>query len=149
VDSPPSDLINRPKDLPERSLKAVVLWALTLFSAAIFIAAAVPKLGGYGFFSQRFEAWGYPGWLEMGVGIAEVVSSVFLILPATAFYAAIVLGLIMVGAIYTHLALGTAVLALFPLVLLGALTYIAWMRRPQRLRASQPRVTTSLPRTHS
>jgi uncharacterized membrane protein YphA (DoxX/SURF4 family) len=148
VDSPPSDLVNRQKELPNRSLKIVALWALTLFSAAIFIAAAVPKIGGYGFFSQRFDAWGYPGWLETGVGIAEVVGSIFLIIPATSFYASIVLGAIMAGAIYTHLAMGTAVFALFPLILLLGLCYIAWMRRPEALRSTQPRVSTSVPRTN-
>jgi uncharacterized membrane protein YphA (DoxX/SURF4 family) len=142
-------LANRAKEVPQRSLKTVALWAVTLLSAVIFISAAVPKIGGYGFFSQRFSAWGYPDWLEIGVGIAEVVSSVFLIIPATAFYAAAVLATIMAGAIYTHLALGSAVFALFPLVMIGALGYIAWIRRPQRLRSTQPRVHTSLPRTHA
>ena len=148
MDSPPSDLARRTKDVPHRSLKTVALWALTLLSSALFIAAAVPKLGDYGFFAARFEEWGYPGWFELGVGIAEIVGAIFLIIPATSFYAAGVLGLIMAGAVYTHLAFGVAAYAIVPALLFMGLAYIAWQRRPQRLRSRTPRVTTSTPRTN-
>lgn len=148
MESPPSDLVNRAKDVPHRSLKTVALWALTLLSSALFIAAAVPKLGDYGFFAARFDEWGYPGWFELAVGIAEVVGAIFLIIPGTAFYAAGLLGVIMAGAIFTHLAFGMAAYAIVPALLLIGLAYIGWQRRPERLRSRQPRVTTTTPRTN-
>lgn len=147
TDAPPSDLIRRHKDVPQRSLKQVGIWALTLLTSLLFIAAAVPKLGGgYSFFSERFQEWGYPGWFELAVGIAEVVSAIFLIIPATAFYAAGVLAVIMLGAIYTHLALGVAAYAILPAIMLCAVGIIGWVRRPRRLHSSKPRVTTTTPR---
>ncbi|WP_168210458.1 DoxX family protein [Persicimonas caeni] len=147
MDSPPSDLIARQKDVPHRSLKTVGVWALTMLTSALFIAAAVPKLGGgYSFFAERFQEWGYPGWFETGVGIAEVVSAIFLIIPTTAFYAAGVLAVIMLGAIYTHVALGVAAYAVLPAVMLCAVAIIGWVRRPQRFRSTKPRVTTTTPR---
>ncbi len=147
MESPPSDLINRSKDVPHRSLKTVGLWAVTLLSSVLFIAAAVPQIGDYGFFSERFEQWGYPGWFQLGIGIAEIVAAIFLIIPSTAFYAAGVLMVIMGGAVFTHLALGEAVYAIVPAIMLLALGVIAWARRPQRLRSRKPRVTTTTPRT--
>lgn len=140
MSSPPSDLINRSKTRVERSPGTMALWALTILISLIFIAAAVPKLGSFGFFGDLFERWGYPDWLEMGVGIIEFVAAIFLIIPSTAFFAACTLAAIMVGAIITHLALGTALNALIPLAMLGALLYIAWVRRPQAAHTEQPSV---------
>lgn len=140
MDSPPSDLVHRSKAYPNRSLKNVATWAVTLIASAIFIAAAVPMLGGYGFFEERFQQWGYPDWFQMTVGIIEVISAIFLIIPTTAFYASLALAAIMAGAIYTHLVLGQAALAIVPVVMLGLLAFIGWMRRPRRLRTHTPRV---------
>ncbi len=141
MDSPPSDLIHRPKPIHDRSLKVVAVWAATLFTSVIFIAAAVPMLGGVGFFVERFKNWGYPFWFETVVGITEVVAAVFLIVPSTAFYSALVLAAIMCGAIYTHLVLGQALLAIVPALMLSLLVFIGWARRPRRLRTRQPRAT--------
>lgn len=129
--APPSDLVGREKRIPHRSLKKTALWAITLLTSATFIAAAVPKMAGVGFFIERFEAWGYADWFEKAVGISEFVAAVFLIIPATSFYAALVLGAIMVGAIITHLAFGSALLAVVPAFFLGLLMIIAWVRRPK------------------
>jgi uncharacterized membrane protein YphA (DoxX/SURF4 family) len=128
--SPPSDLINRPKTYPHRSLKRTAIWGATLVVATIYIAASVPKLGGFGFFDARFEQWGYPYWFELTVGVIEATAAIFLIIPTTAFYSALALAVIMVGAIFTHLVFGQAALAVVPLIMLCLLAFIGWMRRP-------------------
>lgn len=143
--SPPSDLVNRTKTKLVHDSKNTALWLLTLATSAIFIAIALPKLGGFGFFQEAFEQWGYPGWVELGVGILEFVGAVFLIIPTTAFFAAWILGAIMVGAVATHLVFGPVGFVIAPLLMLVVLVFIGWMRRPNALRTSQP--PTSSPRT--
>lgn len=138
MQAPPSDLVNRPKSKREHSNKTIAIWMLTLLTSALFIAASLPKLAGFGFFDTAFARWGYPYWLELTVGIVEFVSAVFLIIPTTAFFAALALSVVMVGAIITHLALGDAVLAILPLVLLGILAFLARVRRPQAGRTETP-----------
>lgn len=140
MSAPRSDLVDRNKTRIEYSPRTIVLWGTTIVVALIFIVAALPKLGGFGFFEDAFERWGYPGWLEMGVGIIEFIGAVFLIIPTTAFFAAILLGAVMVGAIITHLFLGNPLNVFVPLLVLAALVFVGWARRPQAAQTRQPRV---------
>lgn len=132
--SPPSDLINRPKTSLNLSMERVVYWSVTLIVATVYLAASMPKLGGFGFFDERFELWGYPHWFEVLIGVIEATAAIFLIIPATALYSAGVLMLIMLGAVVTHLAFGHALLAIVPILMLGVLGYIGWMNRPANVR---------------
>lgn len=133
IDAPPSDLINRPKVYANRSPRRTAVWGIILLLSTLFLAASMPKLGGFGFFDARFERWGYPYWFELLIGMAEASAAIFLIIPSTAFVAAIALGVIMIGAIITHLAFGEAALALIPLIMLGFLAFVGWNRRPNRV----------------
>jgi putative oxidoreductase len=143
MQAPPSDLVNRPQSQRQHSNKTLAVWLLTLLTSALFIAASLPKLAGFGFFETAFARWGYPGWLELMVGIVEFVGAVFLIIPTTAFFAAMALSAVMVGAIITHLALGHPVLAILPFMVLGILMFLAWVRRPSAARTEQPEPTSS------
>lgn len=141
--SPPSDLANRSKTRTEHNTKTIALWVLTMLTSVVFIVAAVPKLGGFGFFGSLFERFGYPDWLEMGVGIIEFVGAIFLIIPTLTFYAALALGAVMVGAIVSHLVFGPPIAALMPFIVLCVLALLAWARRPDALRTTQPRPSSA------
>lgn len=130
INSPPSDLINRTKTYSNRSTKRTLVWAIILILSTVYLAASLPKLGGFGFFDARFERWGYPHWFEMVIGILEAAAAIFLILPSTTVYAAGVLGIIMLGAIFTHLFFGQAILAIIPLIMLCLVVFVGWTRRP-------------------
>lgn len=131
LDAPRSKLAMKSTRPRRPSLKTAILWAITILTALLFIMASVPKIGGVAFWEMQFEEWGFPEWFQMTVGIVEFVAAIFLIIPRTAFYSAIVLAALMVGAIATHLAVGVALYAIVPAAMLGLLAYIGWMRRPE------------------
>ena len=111
------------------------IWALTMILALIYVMAGVPKVGAFDFIAARFEeVWGYPDWFRTLIGGLEFIGGVFLIIPSTAFYAASMLGGIMLGAMYTHLALGNPSFAPIPAICLILLMIVAYTRRPDYLR---------------
>ncbi|MFO1535786.1 MAG: DoxX family protein [Thermoplasmatota archaeon] len=118
--------------------RARLLLGLCILLALAFLASGGSKLANADSssglpFGQQFVAWGYPAWARFVVGAAEVAGAIGLLVPATRFYASGSLTLLMLGAITTHLRVGEAAYAPFPLAL-GLLTAtVAWASRPERL----------------
>ena len=114
------------------------LWTITILLSLLFVGAGIPQVGAVDFVAQRFqEVWGYPDWFRMMIGGLEFVGGIFLIIPQTAFWAALGLSVIMLGAIYTHVALGDPAFAPIPFVVLVLLGVVAYARRPPQLRGEQ------------
>lgn len=105
-----------------------VLWALQIFSAAIFLFAGVSKLAGVPMMVQMFGVIGIGQWFRYVTGTIEVVSAVLLLIPSIASYGAAALAVTMIGAIITHLFIvgGNPAMAV---VLLASTATIAWARR--------------------
>jgi uncharacterized membrane protein YphA (DoxX/SURF4 family) len=106
--------------------RRVGYWASAVGLALVYILAGVPKLGGFSDALHRFQEWGYSDEFMMFIGISEFVAAILLVIPRTAFYSAIYLGTIMVGAIYTHLAFDSVLWALLPAFCLSFLAFIAY-----------------------
>lgn len=102
------------------------LWLAALISASVFWAAAVAKLSGS--MNHQFEAWGYDARLALVIGVVELLGAIGLLLPRTAGWSALGLGVLMLAAVGTHLTHGDAVAALLPAGLLGLLTLVLWGR---------------------
>lgn len=98
---------------------AVVLWALQVVLALVFVGSAVGKLTGDPAIVAVFDALGPLAWLRYPVAVAEIVGAVGLLVPATTALAAAALTLLMLGAVSVHLfvAGGSVVPALVVLVL--------------------------------
>jgi len=96
--------------------------------ALIFVLAGVAQLISADIVVERFQVWGYPVSLVPVVGLIEVIGALALLVPSVASLGAIGLGLVMVGAIITHVAFGSAPFALVPLVLLVPLAWVAYRR---------------------
>ena len=103
-------------------------WLLVLS----FVAGAVAKFApGETFagdpYSEQFADWGYPSWFRFVVGSGEVVGVVLLLVPRRRFLGAALLGVILVGAILTHIVnqdpLSEAVMAPTCLALVGVVAY--------------------------
>ena len=81
---------------------------------------------------ETFARWGYPAWAPTVVALAELAGAAMLLVPHVARRAAAGLGIVMVGAIATHLRHGEWLAALVPLVLVVLLGIIvanpAWSR---------------------
>lgn len=105
------------------------VWALQILLAFAFLAAGAQKLLGTQAMVDMFTQIGLGQWFRWLTGLLEVGAAIMLLVPVTAFFGAILVVCIMVGAVFTHLAVigGSAVPAVILLCLAGA---VAWLRRP-------------------
>ena len=108
-----------------------ILWALQIFSAAMFLFAGVSKLAGVPTMVQTFGVIGVGQWFRYLTGTIEVVSAVILLIPSVASYGAAALVATMIGAIITHLFIVGGNPAM-PIMLLASTATIAWARRRGR-----------------
>jgi putative oxidoreductase len=109
--------------------RLITLWTLSGVVALAFMAAAGGKLAGAAAMVEAFDKIGLGQWFRYFTGLLEVAAGIGLLIPRYAFHAAVLLALVMVGAIIAHLAVlgGSPVPAIALLVLSGI---IAYLRKP-------------------
>jgi uncharacterized membrane protein YphA (DoxX/SURF4 family) len=108
--------------------RLITLWILSGLIALAFIAAGAAKLAGAAAMVEVFDKVGFGQWFRYFTGLLEVVAGIGLLISRYAFYAAVLLAIIMVGAIIAHLTvLGTPPAA--PVVLLVLSGTIAYLRK--------------------
>jgi putative oxidoreductase len=120
-------------------LKEVVLWIITLFVALVCLRSGWLKVTGNIFWVRDFHRWGYPDWFRIVIGITELTSMAFLLVPRFASYGASLFALVMLGAIFTHYTHNETSRLPFNLLLLTLSLVIVVLRRPsfpQRARKS-------------
>jgi putative oxidoreductase len=107
----------------------IALWALQVLAAAAFLAAGGGKLAGAQPMVATFEKIGLGQWFRVLTGVLEVSGAIALLVPRFAFYGAVLLAAVMVGAIVTHLTVlgGSPVPALVLLLITGT---VAYLRKP-------------------
>ena len=117
--------------LPANSgkVRLITLWILSGLVALAFLGAGGAKLAGAAAMVGLFDKVGHGQWFRYFTGLLEVAGGIGLLIPRYAFYAAGLLGVVMVGAIIAHVTvLGTSPAA--PIVLLVLSGTIAWLRKP-------------------
>src|SRR4051812_18767092 len=82
----------------------VTCWVLQVLAAAAFLAAGASKLAAVPVMVEMFARLGVGQWFRFVTGALEVIGAVGLLVPRAAFYGALLLALVMVGAIVVHLA---------------------------------------------
>ena len=113
--------------------RAVASWVIV---ALLALAYAIVGLGKFGPDSaEMFGAWGYPGWFAIVIGVLELAGAVGLLVPKTTRYAIIGLTVIMLGAVYTHLANGETTDVARPGIFLALLWGVWWLRGSRSLPA--------------
>jgi len=109
--------------------RLITLWILSGLAALAFLGAGGGKLAGGAAMVEVFNNVGLGQWFRYFTGVLEVAGAIGLLISRYAFYAAILLAIVMVGAIIAHLTvLGTSPVA--PVVLLVLSGTIAWLRKP-------------------
>src|SRR5262245_35788679 len=111
------------------------LTGLCWLLALSFIVGGVSKFANATFagepYAQQFVDWGYPSWFRFVVGAGEIVGAVLLFVPRRRFLGAALLGVILVGAVLTHILnqdpLSHAAMAPTCLALVSI---VAWTTRP-------------------
>ena len=108
-------------------------WVLSVLLTLPFILAALPKLLGTQVWVVKFARWGYPNWFPFAIGSLELLGGILLLIPRVAKYGASILGVVMVGAAYTHLANSEGLQVLRPIIFVMLLGLTVWLRRPEKV----------------
>lgn len=109
--------------------KVITAWTLQILAALAFLIAGNTKLVGMEMQVETFEKIGIGQWFRYLTGVVEILGALLILFPRTAFWGALLLACVMIGAIFTHLVLiGGSPLA--AIVLLVIVATVAWLRRP-------------------
>ena len=81
--------------------KEVGLWILTALLVLMFTNAGVRKFFEHGGWTWMFRHVGFPDWFRIVIGVVETAAALLLLLPRTAAYGAIVVIVVMLGALGT------------------------------------------------
>ena len=106
----------------------IVALVLSILLAALFLFAGAMKLMGTEQTAAAFMKFGYPLFFSYIVGLTEVGGALLLFAPKVARYAAMVLILVMLGAIVSVLRVGDS--PLLPIITLVLLGIVAYLRDP-------------------
>ena len=109
------------------SPRTISSWILIAVLALLFLFAALSKLTGAA--TPMFEGWGYPAWFATLIGVAELAGAIGLLIPKTTRCAIYGLTAVMLGAIFTHISAGEGAQVLRPLIFLGGLWSIWFLKR--------------------
>src|ERR1700688_1558444 len=120
--------------LPAASGKGrlITLWTLSVVTALAFIVAGGSKLAGAPAMVEIFDKVGVGQWFRYFTGLVELTAGIGLLVSRYAFYAALALAVVMIGATIAQLTVlsGSAAAPVALLVLNGA---IAYLRKPVQL----------------
>ena len=107
----------------------IAQWTLTALVALTFLAAGAGKLVGTAVMVELFDKVGLGQWFRYFTGLLEVAAGIGLLISRYAFYAAVLLAIVMFGAIIAHITVlgGSPAPAVVLLVLSGI---IAYLRKP-------------------
>ena len=130
-------------DQQRRGAENGVLWVLCVALAMVFLLAGVPKLiGGSTVGLQAAAMRGFPGWIRVLTGTAEIVGAIALLFPRTSSVAAALLAFLMVPAAITQWMSGEPGL-LIPVVVFVLLLFVAWRRSAEKVSENYRRLRTT------
>ena len=121
-------------EIPAASGKGrlIILWTLSVLTALAFIVAGGSKLAGVPAMVAIFDKVGVGQWFRYFTGVVELTAGIGLLISRYAFYAALALGVVMIGATIAQLTVLAGSPAA-PLALLFFNGIIAYLRKPAQL----------------
>jgi uncharacterized membrane protein YphA (DoxX/SURF4 family) len=105
------------------------------------------KLIALDFVVETFQGWGYPTWFRWAVGLTEILAAVLVLIPATRGLGSAIIGLVMLGAIGTHVVAGQWLMIPLPLALFVLAALLVSALRPRFEPTAAP--VTSEPPVHA
>lgn len=106
----------------------ILLWAVKIVTAVLFLIAGTAKLRGHPFLIDVFARVGLGQWFRIFTGIVEVTSAVALLYPPTAGIAALILACTMACALIVDI-LVVHINPLPGILLFVASSFILWCHR--------------------
>src|SRR5690606_12347708 len=114
-----------------QSKHSLVFYILDGAVAIIFVVTGLRKLLSFGTVASDFESWGFhPAFMYM-IGIVELAGAVALLTPRARIPGIVGLGVVMLGAIGTHIYAGEYYQLLLPLALLVMLIVLFLMSQKE------------------
>ena len=80
----------------------VVLWVFALFLAWVFSRQGAAKFSDTSGWARAFRAWHFPVWFRVVIGMLETSAALLLLTRRTAFAGALIIIVVMIGAMATH-----------------------------------------------
>lgn len=127
--TPPSGAPPASGRAPRRDVRRVIEGLLKALVTVAFLAAGSSKFQSQSSWNQRFEHWGYPHWFLLVTGVLETAGAVGLWIPRLTRWALSLLGVVMIGAVVTHLMHPPLIQATTAVLYLVLLVGIGWARR--------------------
>ena len=109
----------------------IAIWVVSGLLTALYLFAGGIKLSGSENAVETFTRYGHSDAFRLFIGSAEVSGAIGLWIPRLAFWAAVGLIIIMLGAVYTHVR--NAENPIGPAVIAVLLVYVAWSRKGSAL----------------
>ena len=115
--------------MADSNMKSIMLLIITFALAGLYVVAGGSKfVGMQPTWAQNFNLWGFPDWFLYLVGAVELIGSALLLIPSIAILGSVVLGTIMFGAFWTHIANGEFLGGIFTGVLFVLLVFLGRLR---------------------
>jgi hypothetical protein len=111
-------------------MSSIVSLVLRVPLAAFFLWLAYRGLSGDAQTVADFQRWGYSARFLQAVGVAQAVGALALLVPQTCFAGSLLLGGVLLGAIWTHVRFDPLATVLTPVAFLAALAAVAVLHRP-------------------
>ena len=108
--------------------RLLTLWILSALVALTFVGAGAAKLAGAAVMVDLFAKVGLGQWFRYFTGLLEVAAGIGLLISRYAFYAAVLLAIVMAGAFIAHVTVLDSSPAA-PLVLFILTGIIAYLRK--------------------
>ena len=80
----------------------IVLWVCALFLAWVFMRQGYAKFSDSSGWARAFRVWHFPVWFRVLIGVAETSAAVLLLTRRTALAGALIIIVVMIGAMATH-----------------------------------------------
>jgi putative oxidoreductase len=80
----------------------VVLWVFALFLAWVFLRQGIAKFDETSGWARAFRTWHFPVWFRILIGVLETSAAALLLWKRTAFAGAVIIMVVMLGAMGTH-----------------------------------------------
>ncbi len=110
-------------------LRIAMVWAGAVFLAVVFVYVGLSKFRGASGWTERFGRWGYPANTAYVVGVLEILGGLGVLIPRWRRAASLTLGVLMTGALCTHLVHAEFPRVIPPLVLGGVAFLMYWSQR--------------------
>ncbi|MEO9966880.1 MAG: DoxX family protein [Reichenbachiella sp.] len=86
----------------------VLLWLLGAYLAYRLGINGIRKFDPDGMWTKAFIRWGYPVWFRIFIGVLEVGGGLLVLIPKTRPLGALILAVVMIGALSTRIIFGTS-----------------------------------------